>query len=88
MLSIIGGDRERLLHKTIRFISVSVWATIGVTFVSRYTIAIRIFVEIATSAFAFHLAICEEAAGDTAGTPRLPVRPSSHSSLSLIPNED
>lgn len=58
MLAVVGRDRERLLHETIGFVSISVWAVVRLAVIALHTIAVRILVVVASSTLAFHLAIC------------------------------
>lgn len=87
VLSTAGSDGEGLLHQAIRLVPVAVWSAVLVCLSSAYAISVRSFVKTPAASLAFHLAVCQEAARDTARAPRLAVRPSSHSSFSLIPDE-
>lgn len=86
------GDTEGLLHKTVCLVTVALRLAIililvaGTTRLRGLAIVSPPIAE-ATASLALHLAVGEEAAGDSAGAPRLAVCPSPHASLALIPNK-
>jgi hypothetical protein len=86
-----GRDTERLFHETIGFVTVSIrLIDLKVSPVGRMIISIGrgTFIPTpSTAAFALHFAVGEEGARDSACTPRLAVRPSTHARLSFVPDK-
>ena len=83
-----GRDGERLLHKAIGLVTVSIRTTVRIAILAVNAVTVRGFVVIAAAAFTFHLPVGEKAAGNPAGTPGLAVGPSSHTGLALVPDKD
>jgi hypothetical protein len=95
MLARRGGDAERLLHQAVLLVAVPIWAVaIHLLVLVAAPPAVRRLacpssvVELASATLALHFSVCEEAAGHSAGAPRLAIRPAPHAGLSLIPHED
>lgn len=88
MLTLIGGNAERLLHQTIGLVAIPVWPAIGVVFRAHHAVAIGILVEARAATFAFHFAIGEKTSRHATRGPGLSVRPSSHASFTLVPYKD
>lgn len=88
MLTLIGGNAERLLHQTIGLVAIPVWPAIGVVFRAHHAVAIGILVEARAATFAFHFAIGEKTSRHATRGPGLSVRPSSHTSFTLVPYKD
>lgn len=88
-----SGDAEGLLHQTVRLVSVALRLAVLLVFVAT---AARVgslagttsAAAKAATALALHLAVCQEAARNSAGTPRLSIGPSPHAGFPLVPNED
>ena len=90
MVANCGSDAEGLLHKPIWFVAIAI-RTICRISVSVGHLAVWMLtwrVETVAASLPFHLAICEEAAGHSAGAPRLSIRPPSHAGFSFIPDKD
>lgn len=69
VLAVSSRDRERLLHKPIRFVAITIRSTVGISVIALYAVSIGVLVESTAAAFALHLTIGKETAGDSAGTP-------------------
>ena len=88
MLAAVSSDGERLLHQTIRLISVAVRPTLLLWLGACHAIAILRLVEAVAAALALHLAVRQKATRHATGAPRFAVGPSSHARLALIPHEN
>lgn len=87
MLAGVGGDGERLLHQAVRLVAIAVWATVRVTLLVLRAVAGRVLVETAAATLALHFAVSKKAARHSTCAPRFAVRPASHTSFALIPDE-
>jgi hypothetical protein len=94
MLSARGGDGEGLLHETVWFVAIAVWAFIRIAVLAGRGSStgalgsLYCWYKAISSPLALHFSIGQEAARHAACTPGFPVRPSSHASLPLVPYED
>lgn len=87
MLTDRGADAERLLHEAVRLVTVAIRAVI--TFRALSLDSGRTWSTPAgTTTLSFHLSICQKAARDAAGAPRLSICPSAHTCLALVPDKD
>lgn len=59
MLSLVGGDGERLLHQTVRLVTVAVWTTAIIFWFrcSIHAVAIGALVKAGSTSLSLHLAI-------------------------------
>lgn len=94
------GQAERLLHKTIRFVAIAIRPFLSIeSIVDTVRVAFGRLVdsggivvadwgyEAVSSTLAFHLSVGQKTSGYATGAPAFAIGPSSHASLSLIPNE-
>lgn len=88
MLPGVGGDGEGLLHQPVRLVAIAIWTTVGVALLVLRAVAGRVLVETAAATLALHFAVSKKAARHSTCAPRFAVRPSSHASFALIPDED
>ena len=93
MLSTRGGDAERLLHQTIRLVTIAVWPLALRVSGGRpvWRLAARSLgcwlAEVAATALALHLPVGQETARHTTRTPRFAVCPAPHACLSFVPDK-
>jgi hypothetical protein len=89
VLTVVRRDRERLLHQTIRLVTVAIRSAVGVLLIAgcRGCLTGVLVETTAATSLALHFTVRQETARYTAGTPRFAVGPSAHASLALVPYE-